>query len=276
MFDLGDVWPLAVDARDPDGALVNADSVTLTITKPDGTTTSPVVTNPPSVTGRYTCDVLPDVAGRWQARWLLAWSSGSTAAYTDVCDVRPAEDGQILSLASAKAHLNSPATSTTDDEEIRGFIAAVTEIVESDPDWGVGPVVVRTYTERVCDGPSWWLQRSPAIALVSVATVFTSGTVQPVEGLVLEAATGRVQRRDGMALTGGPWDVVYTAGRQIILPNVSLAAKIILAHMWETQRGGVASGLRFNDDAEVVQPGYMIPNRAKELLVPHGRGPLVA
>jgi hypothetical protein len=55
------------------------------------------------------------------------------------------------------------------------------------------------------------------------------------------------------------------------------AVKIILEHMWETQRG--PSGLPYqNQEPDNPAPGmgYLVPNRALELLKASERGPSVS
>jgi hypothetical protein len=70
VFDLSDSVPLAVDIKDSAGALTNATTITLTLTLPDGTTTAPSVTNPPSVTGQYRVTYVPVQEGRHVVRWV--------------------------------------------------------------------------------------------------------------------------------------------------------------------------------------------------------------
>lgn len=272
MFDLGDVWALVAYARNDAGVLTNAGTVSLTITLPDGTAVSPTVTNPPTTTGTYVYDYIPTVAGRHVARWLLTFSGGATAAYTEIVDVAPAADIGIISLADAKAHLNIPATSTGDDEELRAWISATTAVVEFE----VGPCLRRTYTQRVGNGAYWMLHTVPALAVTSVAGVLTGAATVSFADLDLDPDTGQVQRLDGAAFTGGPWTVTYTAGRAVIPPNVTSAAKIILKHLWETQRGAGRPSWGGQDPDLVAGPGFAIPHRALELLRPHKRGPQVA
>jgi hypothetical protein len=66
----------------------------------------------------------------------------------------------------------------------------------------------------------------------------------------------------------------------VVQEHITGAARIILQHLWRTQRagrrGGVAGG---GDDYAVTEPipgiGYAVPNRALELLAPDRLAPEV-
>lgn len=273
MYDLGDVVPLGVTVKDDGGTLVNAGSMALTITLPDLTT---VIVDPvtPVSTGTYTYDYTTSQAGRHVVRWLATGAYAN--AYSDIVDVRPADPHFLFSLADAKKHLNIAADYTDDDEEIRDWNAATTMVVER----FAGPIVQRTVAERHRD--RWMrsivLRQTPAIALVSVQAVLTNGTSYDVSGLDLDGATGEVIRLDGGSFTG-PLNVTYTAGRTAIQANAAQAGRIILQHLWRTQRGTM--GVRLGgEDYAVSEPipglGYAVPNRALELLEPDRLAPAVA
>lgn len=265
MIDLGGAVRLAANCTDAGGTLTNADSVTLTISLPDGTTASPAVTNPPAAVGKYTVDYVTVQAGRHVVRWQF---TDPASSYTDIFDVRPADPGFMFSLADAKAQLNIR-DSATDDDEIRDWMAATTMVVEH----FVGPVAPRTVTERHTFGVATVrvLRQTPALALASLVPILTSGTSYDPEDLDLDEDTGVVQRKDGGMLTG-PLRITYTVGRTVIRANIAQAGRIILQHLWRTQRpsrGGLAGG---GDDYSVTEPiaglGYAVPNRALELLEP--------
>ncbi|WND33955.1 hypothetical protein RI578_06460 [Streptomyces sp. BB1-1-1] len=275
MIDLGAAIRLTASCTDAGGTPANADSVTLTLTLPDGTTTSPAVTNPPAVVGQYSVDYTAAQPGRHAVHWQFA---SPTAAYADVFDVRPADPGFLFSLADAKKHLNIAATSTSDDDEIRDWSAATTWIVEH----FVGPVARRTITERhtFTVAAMRVLRHTPALALTSVVPVLTSGTSYDPAALDLDPDTGIVQRLDG-GLLYGPLRFTYTAGRARATANITAAGRVILQHLWRTQRGsGRGPVIAGGDDYAVSEPiaglGYAIPNRALELLEPDRLPPGVA
>lgn len=273
-FDLGDTVRLAAESRDAGGTLANATTVTLTITLPDGTTTSPTVTNPPAQTGKYSVDYLTVQAGRHVLRWVFGTPN---SAHTDALDVREAVPPLILSLADAKAHLNI--TSTTHDEELRGWIETTTKVIER----FVGAVVRRTVTEDYDYLPQFGarvlaLRTTPAISLTSVVAVLTSGIDVAVADLDLDGASGIVRRLDGGRMVG-PLRITYTVGLTVVPANITHAARIILQHLWRTQHPPGRPQLG-GDDYAVTEPipglGYAVPNRALELLEANRLAPGVA
>lgn len=270
-FDLGAVVPLGTEVRDSAGSLANAGAMALTITLPDATlvTSSPVT---PTSTGVYAYDYTSAQAGRHTVRWVA--TGLNAGAYTDSFDVREAAPPAILSLADAKKHLNK--TSTTDDDEIRSWVEAITAGIEG----LCGPVTVRTVVERhdVTRARMICLRSIPALALTTVAPILTGGTSYTVGDLDLDTETGIVQREDGGVLYG-PLRVTYTAGRRIVPAAMSSAARIILQHLWRTQQGPGRPQLGVGD-FDVTEPiagfGYAIPNRALQLLEPYRLPPGVA
>lgn len=269
--DLGDTVPLTFEVRDADGALVNAAAVTATVTLPDGSTVSPAVSNPPAVTGVYGVDFVPTTAGRHMVRWV---STDPASAYTDAFDVWLAVSESIVSLAAMKDHLNKSVEDTSDDEELRGFIEAATAVIEEHR----GETVTRrTVVEDMnLRHPVMVVQlgTSPVQSLTSVATV-DGATTWDVNDLHV-SRHGVVTVQTGAALLGL---VRFTlvGGYTVIPPNYTLAAKIIVAHLWETQQQPGLGSNPYGADAQFLTPtgrGFAIPNRAVELL--GRRPPLVA
>lgn len=181
----------------------------------------------------------------------------------------------LIMLADAKAQLNI--TGDSQDAELQAYIDALTPVIEGI----IGPVENRTVTETVHGtGPALGLQQTPAVTLTSLTAQLTGGTSYNVADLYLDGTTGIVRRLDGGYFTGGPWTAVYEAGRGTVSPTVNLAARILLQHLWSTQRatrGGIAGS---SDDYSVTDPvpgfGYAVPNRVLQLLEPYKQPPGVA
>lgn len=268
-FDLGDLVPLTVDVRDAAGALTAATGVALTITLPNGSTVAGTVTNPSL--GRYQCDYAPAVAGRYVARWT---STAPATAYVDQFDVRPSQPGWIVSLTDAKQHLNL--TTTTHDEELRGWLDAATAIVESVS----GRVAARrTIVERhdvgrpVCELALFGV---PAVSVVTIVdldglTVYDPAAYDVAPSGVLSARWMSASY-SGLPLRGRV-QVTYVAGPEVVRPGDVGAAKIIVKHLWDTQRSGVGGSRRTavggqvsGDDDMMVVAGYAVPAAAVELI----------
>lgn len=268
-FDLGDVVPLTVTIYDADGDPAVAGAVTLTITLPDGTTTSPTVTT--ATTGVYQADYTPTQAGRHLVRWVATGANSSS--YTDVFDVNEAAPPLLLSLADAKSQLNFDFTKGNYDEELRDFLAGITDVLED----YVGPIVVRTYTERHNNQSSELLvlHRTPVVSVTSIAPVLTSGTTYNVADFDVDGPTGIVQLLGGGRIYG-PVRVTYKAGRPVMPGAIRNAAKFMIQHLWRTQLGSqFAARGRGEDTGPIPGMNYLVPNRVMEALHPFLRGPEV-
>jgi len=259
-YDIADSVPLAWDVRDAAGAPANASTVALTVTKPDGTTETPAVSNPPSVTGQYRVTYVPTAEG------VYAWRAVTTVpntAYQDVFVVRGAVSPALLSLADAKAHLNI--TTTTHDDEIREYLEAATEIVES----YIGPVVRRVYTSRVRGHrTSIALPHTQVLEVTAVTVVSDGSTPITLSDLAIDTASGVVTYKNGSSFPYGDMDWVYEVGRTLVKANWTLASKIIVKHNWETQLGNLPSIQGDSAGYVVSGAGYLVPYRAISLLSP--------
>lgn len=261
-FDLGATARLTAPCLDPDGTPATAGTATVTVTLPDGSTATPAAAET-GTPGTYQADYVTAVAGRHTVRWQF---TSPAHAYTDVFDVWPEAPPAILSLADAKGHLNI--TSTRDDDEIRYWNNVTTRAVE----FYTGPVVVRSFTEehRARHAATVVLLHTPVVDVTAVDPVLTAGTGYTVAELGWDGNTGEVYRLDGGCLEGRlRW--TYTAGRQVVSDTITGAARIILEHLWRTQRAGRRGGLAGGgEDYAVTEPipglGYAVPNRALELL----------
>lgn len=264
--DLGDTVRLTASCKDPGGILANATTVALTITLPDGTTSSPAVTNPPAVTGSYTLDYTTVQAGLHRVRWLFTTPN---SAYTDALDVREAVPPLLFSLADAKSKLRIGSSVIVDDDDLRDVSEATTRAVE----YFTGPIVRTSCTDVVSGGHgSVLLTRAPVLSLTSITAVTSYQVAVDVTVLDVDTVTGVVRRTDGQVFPPGFYRLVYVAGRTVLTANISLAARIILQHLWRTMYGGsrALSALGGADDYSVTEPipglGFAIPNRAMQLL----------
>lgn len=258
--DIADSVPLAWDVRDAAGAPANAATVTLTITLPDGTTVTPSVTNPPTSTGQYRYTYIPAVEGLYS--WRAVTTSPSTA-YQDVFGVRGSVSPALMSLADAKSQLGI--TSTASDDKLREYLEAVTEIVES----YVGPIVRRTHAARVGGGRYKIPLPHTQVQSVTSVTLVQDGT-SPItlSDLSIDTASGVVSYKNGAMFPYGDMDWVYQVFRTTVKANWTLAAKIIVKHMWETQLGNLPS-IQGDDGGYVVTgSGFLVPYRAIALLQP--------
>lgn len=261
-FDVGDSVPIAWDVKDSAGVLVNASTSVLTVTLPDGTTTTPTVPAP-GVTGQYRVTYVPTMEGRHVWR---AVTTGPNTAYQDVFEVREALSPALISLADGKAHLNIPATVTTFDDELREFLEAVTKVVEQN----VGPITRRTYIRRVqgyCYAVA--LPHTQVLSITSIVLVQDGTTPITISDLAINTEAGIVTYKNGGPFPYGDMDWTYLVGRNYVHPNWTLAAKMILEHSWESQLGSLPSAQGDSDQAYISRR-TLVPPRAALLLQADG------
>lgn len=175
----------------------------------------------------------------------------------------------IITIDDVHDHLNMTDATEGDDLELAVHITAASELVEQ----MVGPVVIRQFTDLERTGPRLALDQRPVVELLAVAPTFGAGAALDVAGLVVNRETGTVRQVSGSYLLGGPWDVTYTAGRAETVAEVpdalGLACRVIVAHLWETQRAATL-GPQSDDFTPLVQgSGFAIPYRARDLMAPY-------
>lgn len=258
-YDIADSVPIAWDVKDSTGALTNATTVTLTVTLPDGTTATPSVTNPPASTGQYRVTYIPTLEGRYA--WRAVTVSPNTA-YQDVFEVRGSVSPALLSLADAKGHLNI--STTTHDDELREYIEAATEIVES----YVGPVVRRTHTARVPGRLRAIPLPHTQVTSVTSITLVSDGSAVDITNLTIDTAAGVISYKDRFPFPYFDMDVTYTVGRSTVKANWTLAAKLIVQARWASQLGNLPSVQGDNPGYAMTGAGYLVPYSAISLLTP--------
>ena len=272
---------VSTTVRDTTGALVDAGALTLLVklAAADGTwtTTGTYATPAHDSTGTYHQDIpVTDLAGlgHYQYTWTATGTgAGVSRGEFDIFD--PFETA-VLPLQDAKDMLNIPQTVTTSDSEIQSFIDTIESSLRG---YTGGPIVNRTITaeraEMTTDQSVILLRQRPVVSVTSI-TAESSGTAVDISGgLDIDANAGVIRRK----LTGWPFIlpmfaaqpvvlVTYVAGwGQSVPPAFNTAARIILAHLWETQHG--PSQRPSMGGMDMTQPqgfAFAIPNRAAELL----------
>jgi hypothetical protein len=279
MIDVGDIYQVARAIRDDDGALVNPVTATLTITLPDLTTVTPAVPLPPAETGILRVDFPTTVGGLH--RWRLVTTAPVTAT-ADAFNVADSSWQALVGLAEVKAHLNIPATDTTDDEELRGFILSASAVVEDI----VGVCAPRTIVETNSGGSRHFvLSHRPVLAVTTVEA----------DGVAVDAGDYTVSPSGLIARRSGAWpaglhnlEVTYVAGRVQTTPNVLDATLELIRINWRPQQGGNYSpfdggagddfGVTAGAEASLqgaLRLGFFVPNTVTQRLQPDQRGPIV-
>lgn len=169
-------------------------------------------------------------------------------------------------LADVKTQLNI--TSSDDDFELQSYLDAAVAVVEA----RIGPFATTEVTETVRSG-GWrlMLNRLPVQSVTSLVATAPGTLTYATADLAWDSAAGTVWLRSGGSLAG-EWVATYDSGLTDVPADVSLATLLIVAHLWETQRGAAApSGALPSDvlDSGPTGIGYLIPRRALELLNAH-------
>ena len=269
---------LSTTVRDVTGTLVNATALTLLvkIAVIDGTTltTGTYATPVNDSTGLYHQDIpVTDLAttGHYQYTW-TATGTGAGVAFGEF-DVFDPFETSVLPLQDAKDALNIPQANTTSDSEIAAYIATIRSSIEG---MTGGPLVNRTITaersEMMARQTVIPVRHRPLVSVTSIASA-SGGAIDISAGLDLDANAGLIRRQLGLPFYGPffQWlpqvTVTYVAGWGSTVPSAfGVAARIILQHLWDTQRGAAGQPLQ---GEELVTPpgfGYAIPAAAAELL----------
>lgn len=261
MIDLGQVYEATLTLP---GQSSPPSTAVLTITLPDGTTVTPSV-GPGAASGSdwlISYDYATTMAGLHKASWV---TTGPGTAVVDYFSVR--QFISVISLAEAKDHLNITRVLPDGGAELRRFMQAATEVVESK----AGICVRRQFTDRVSDGcRELVLPRRPVLSVTSVASVWPGGPSWTAGQLVLDGEAGIVSQAAPMGLPFwyGPWDVTYACGRAVVDERFIHAAKEQLRHLWETQRGAQPPSLAPGEESFATSAGwaFSVPRRVLELL----------
>ena len=239
---------------------------TATITLPDGTTAAGTVVK--DSTGTYTATIAASLAGRYRCSWSGSGTNSGGLPYVDVADVRAADGRLIVSLSEARAALNVPSTSVTNDDELLGYIYAATVVIEHI----VGSVLVATKVET---------HSGSGRAALRLAQLPTSITSVTENGTTL-AATGYCYDTGGLLWRGSrpgtaAWSnaaprncvVTYTAGSAVVPDNVVKAAANLIRHWWDQ---GLQQSYYVGGEPEMTTStsiaGYAVPNFVVDLLKP--------
>jgi hypothetical protein len=277
-YSSGSPIRLSTTVKDLTGTLVNAGTLTLTISKPDGSTqsyASPVNDS----TGTYHQDVpVSDLfgaagLGHYQYKWTSTGTgAGESFGEFDVFD--PFEVA-VLPLQDGKDALNIPQATTTYDAEIAAYIATIGTCLEN---MTGGPLVNRSVTERAeltSDYTVLQVRQRPLVSVTSIVSVASGQALDISAGLDIDTNAGTIRRKLGWPFYGPyfVWlpamTVTYVAGWGTSVPAAfGTAARIILQNLWMTQHGPSSRPAMGAQGEMVTLPGwgFAIPNQAAELL----------
>lgn len=181
-YALGALVPLTFNVTDADGQLADAGAVTLTVTRPDGSTTSPTLDHP-SV-GVYQYDLQTPIPGRYTARFV---ATGANAGSTeDVFDVTAAALGHVTVVDVSDYLRDGAAAWTTQElaETLAAEQAAQAARCRIDP-----------YTADLREAVLRRVQRNLALRPLPLAVL--QGDAEAGSSTVLPGADPEVRRLEG-------------------------------------------------------------------------------
>jgi len=269
---------VSTTVRDASGTLVTPGALTLLVKTAavDGTwTTTGTYASPvQDSVGTYHQDIpVTDltVIGHYQYTW-TSTGTGAGVSFGEF-DVFDPFETSVLPLQDAKDQLNIPQSNTASDAEIQSWIATIESALKR---YTGGPVVNRSITERaemLSDQTVILVRQRPLVSVTSIASA-SGGTIDISGGLDIDVNAGTVRRKLGLPFYGPffQWlpqvNITYVAGWGTAVPAAfNSAARIILAHLWESQRGPASlPGLGGGDMVTMPGFGFAIPNMAAELL----------
>lgn len=257
-YDVGDLVTLSTVVRDASGALVNTPTLTIAVTKPDGTvlTPAPTVTNT-GTNGLYTAPLTVTAAGIWT----YLWTSAGTVVGTDSGQIEVRAARQLVaSIEEFKGHTRF--TTTVDDGRLLDCLVGVTDLME---EW-VGPVTPREFTEKhMVRGRVITPRHHPLVSVESIT---------PHEGTAWDTSQYDVDTELNLIYLATTYSrllctLVLTAGHDPWPGRLKLAGLIVAQHEWSVRNG---NGGRPSPDmdalAMVPGTGYLVPHRALELMRP--------
>ena len=272
-YPAGQPIRVSTTVRGLDGTLATPTALTLTVQKPDATQqsySSPVQDS----TGNYHQDV-PAADLTQNGHYQYAWTATGTGAGVSAgdWDVYDPFEVRVMSLQDAKDMLNIPAANTGSDAEIDSWIASIESGLER---FTGGPVISRTIVERAELASAYTallVRQRPLVSVQSIVSVATGTAVSTSGGLDIDTNAGIIRTKIGWPFYGpfftfgAAVTVTYTAGWGTAVPAAfGSFARIVIQHMWETQRGPVAMPMAGEPSMAVPGFGFAIPNRAAELL----------
>ncbi len=283
MLEVGATVTLAAPTvRDAVGQPANVTTATLTITLPDQTTVPVTVTNPPTQLGQYTAAYVAAQPGRHVAHWTFSDGAPAQAA-SDVFTVADPTWPAVVGLAEARKHLRYADDDHSDDDQLRGTILCVSQVVEDI----TGEIAQRTHTQ-VCSGGAGavLLSHLPVIEVTQVR----------VDGAVVDPTLWTCSPHGVLYSVAGRWprglrniEVTYRAGRVGASPATIDAALELIRINWRPQLGGNYGPFDGGDSDDFGVPraaegalqgeirlGFFVPNTVMQRLQPTARAPHIA
>lgn len=252
MATIGSQVALPYTVRDGDGALVDATTVSITITLPDGTT-STITLAGGGITrqslGTYLGIFTAAQAGRHT--WTGITTGPATALEPDAFNVTAATDAPLVGLAESRSWLGIDVPDH--DPLIRRATSRATEVAE----WWLGETLRRTtvtethaHAARRCSVQLWEVPVQSVTSVVDDGAPLTGGA-----GVdwTLDEASGLLYRgsRPGGGAWSGPVTVAYVAGYSVVPDRYLGGVEELTRHLFTQLQDGTDADRDYTADAQV-------------------------
>jgi hypothetical protein len=269
---VGEVVRLGAHVTDETGNDLNAVATTLTVTRPDDTTVTVDVLNPPARTGYYTVDYVPTLPGGHV--WLWTFDQPAVVLEGSFYVSTPGVVG-LLSLAEAKKILNI--TDTRNDDAISATVVRATELAETQ----IRELLVRRPVSETRDlGYTWRsglpLTYRPVTKVTLVERLNGDASViEAVAPPTVWADEFGILRCARPAMFTGLVRVSYVAGPAVVSEGKRGAVEYLVQHLWTNRGAAIRPRVGGGDLSASDDPTSRValPLRVIEQLGP--RGPLV-
>lgn len=172
----------------------------------------------------------------------------------------------LISLDEAKRMIFGNNASTQYDSDIEDYVSAATEVIED----LTGPMYPRTETRTFSGGSEMVAFPFAFVSVVSISEdgdPVTDFTALPEVGLVY-----RGTREAGFgSFPSGTANVTVsvTVGQTPIPPNVKMATKELVRHMWQIGKQGPRPAFN-NEQMEIATTpsGFLVPRRVEQYCRP--------
>ena len=250
MIDQGDSYTLSVTTTDSAGAPANPSSIVVTVTLPNGTTSTPTVTTSP--VGTHTAPAPTATDGHYTVAW--AATGVNLGAYADSYNVESSAWRGIISMADARAHLNWQGIDTSNDEELRFHLLTASAVVEDI----IGPVIRQTLVEKVTPQSGLLFVQAPVISLTSITDTYGYGYTFNVANFLPDGST--IHPLANITPPCIPVTVTYIGGRASIPPQIRMAVLDLIRINWRPQQGGNYSAFdETTGEPMSMRLGYFVP-----------------
>lgn len=258
---LGALIPFTSLVKDANGDPLDAVTVQLVVTRPDGTTAGTYTLAGTTVAhpapGTYTRDEPATAPGLWTGVWTSTSPAGS---YVEAFHVED-QLGPLVSLAEVKNHLKI--TAAQHDELLSWFAAVASDVCEqyTGRAWRR-----RTVVDRITGGHSALLLTHAPV--VSITSITDNGAAVDASTYALDDRAGVIYRNAGL---WGSYPtlgitVTYVAGDADQLPPRTRHGVLeMVRHLWESQRGGTGAPRQGQNDTWSTLMGFSVPRRVAEL-----------